>query len=122
MKEEEHGCCCGFKEYISKWLLIEFFFSCSSCGRELAERTSVIVNNRFSYCFISIIQSNGTILTVLLLKDSISCILVQEKSKKEKHEKLGEKEETIPPDYRLTEVKVIELIFLVCFTFLLLKM
>ncbi|XP_058024000.1 calpastatin isoform X5 [Ahaetulla prasina] len=30
---------------------------------------------------------------------------VKEKSKKEKHEKLGEKEETIPPDYRLTEVK-----------------
>uniref|UniRef100_A0A8C5S5J2 Calpastatin n=1 Tax=Laticauda laticaudata TaxID=8630 RepID=A0A8C5S5J2_LATLA len=30
---------------------------------------------------------------------------VKEKSKKKKHEKLGEKEETIPPDYRLTEVK-----------------
>ncbi|KAG8130887.1 hypothetical protein E2320_017718 [Naja naja] len=30
---------------------------------------------------------------------------VKEKSKKKKHEKLGEKEETIPPDYRLIEVK-----------------
>ncbi|XP_063151470.1 calpastatin [Candoia aspera] len=30
---------------------------------------------------------------------------VKEKTKKEKHEKLGEDEETIPPDYRLTEVK-----------------
>ncbi|KAM6467800.1 calpastatin isoform 5-T7 [Liasis olivaceus] len=30
---------------------------------------------------------------------------VKEKTKKEKREKLGEDEETIPPDYRLTEVK-----------------
>lgn len=31
---------------------------------------------------------------------------IQEKAKEEDHEKLGEKEETIPPDYRLEEVKV----------------
>lgn len=31
---------------------------------------------------------------------------MQEKAKEEDHEKLGEKEETIPPDYRLEEAKV----------------
>lgn len=31
---------------------------------------------------------------------------MQEKAKEEDREKLGEKEETIPPDYRLEEVKV----------------
>lgn len=31
---------------------------------------------------------------------------LQEKAKEEEREKLGEKEETIPPDYRLEEVKV----------------
>ena len=31
---------------------------------------------------------------------------IQEKAKEEDREKLGEKEETIPPDYRLEEVKV----------------
>lgn len=33
-------------------------------------------------------------------------IFLQEKAKEEDREKLGEKEETIPPDYRLEEVKV----------------
>lgn len=33
-------------------------------------------------------------------------IFIQEKAKEEDREKLGEKEETIPPDYRLEEVKV----------------
>lgn len=33
-------------------------------------------------------------------------IFIQEKAKEEDREKLGEKEETIPPDYRLEEAKV----------------
>lgn len=33
-------------------------------------------------------------------------ISIQEKAKEEDREKLGEKEETIPPDYRLEEAKV----------------
>lgn len=33
-------------------------------------------------------------------------IFIQEKAKEEDREKLGEKEETIPPDYRLEDVKV----------------
>lgn len=41
----------------------------------------------------------------------------QEKTKKEKHKKLGEEEETIPPEYRLTEAKVIYLICLVLLPF-----
>lgn len=32
-------------------------------------------------------------------------IFIQEKAKEEDREKLGEKEETIPPDYRLEEAK-----------------
>lgn len=44
---------------------------------------------------------------------------VKEKAKEEDHEKLGEKEETIPPDYRLEIVKVNRLIiFLFCFPIL----
>uniref|UniRef100_G1KMN8 Calpastatin n=1 Tax=Anolis carolinensis TaxID=28377 RepID=G1KMN8_ANOCA len=35
---------------------------------------------------------------------------VKEKNKKEEREKLGEDEETIPPDYRLTETKVISIL------------
>lgn len=33
-------------------------------------------------------------------------IFIQEKAKEEDREKLGEREETIPPDYRLEEAKV----------------
>lgn len=42
----------------------------------------------------------------------------QEKTKKEQHEKLGEEEETIPPEYRLTEAKVIYLMCLVLLPFI----
>uniref|UniRef100_A0A8D2NQT3 Calpastatin n=1 Tax=Zosterops lateralis melanops TaxID=1220523 RepID=A0A8D2NQT3_ZOSLA len=42
---------------------------------------------------------------------------VKEKTKKEQHKKLGEEEETIPPDYRLTEAKVIYLMCLVLLPF-----
>lgn len=41
----------------------------------------------------------------------------QEKTKKEQHKKLGEEEETIPPEYRLTEAKVIYLMCLVLLPF-----
>lgn len=42
----------------------------------------------------------------------------QEKNKKEQHKKLGEEEETIPPEYRLTEAKVIYLMCLFLLSFL----
>ncbi|NXQ26850.1 ICAL protein, partial [Alaudala cheleensis] len=42
---------------------------------------------------------------------------IKEKTKKEQHKKLGEEEETIPPEYRLTEAKVIYLMCLVLLPF-----
>lgn len=40
------------------------------------------------------------------LNSQCGVFFVQEKAKEKDREKLGEKEETIPPDYRLEEVKV----------------
>ncbi|NXD26566.1 ICAL protein, partial [Spelaeornis formosus] len=42
---------------------------------------------------------------------------VKEKTKKNQHKKLGEEEETIPPDYRLTDSKVIYLMCLILLPF-----
>jgi len=48
----------------------------------------------------------------------INFILIsKEKAKRKQHKKLGEDEETIPPEYRLTDAKVINLEFCFSLTF-----
>lgn len=53
----------------------------------------------FSHSGIHFIRERGT-------DNENGLIFIQEKAKEEDREKLGEKEETIPPDYRLEEAKV----------------
>lgn len=58
----------------------------------------------------NVLNSNVVTYTSFMGKRCINnengIIFIQEKAKEEDREKLGEKEETIPPDYRLEEVKV----------------
>lgn len=56
-------------------------------------------------------------LLVVVFLTVIPILPSQEKTKKEQHKKLGEEEETIPPEYRLTEAKVIYLMCLILLPF-----
>lgn len=65
----------------------------------LWEPHSGVTDLGFSHSGIHFIRERGT-------NTENGLIFIQEKAKEEDREKLGEKEETIPPDYRLEEAKV----------------
>ena len=65
----------------------------------LWEPHSGVTDLGYSHSGIHFIRERGT-------NTENGLIFIQEKAKEEDCEKLGEKEETIPPDYRLEEAKV----------------